>query len=143
MNVERLKLLADTIEKGVVEFPDLGHVVAFNMAMIFISTDKIRVFDRSDILEPEKVTACGCNMGFTILLFSDDKLKRAVAEFSLVSDEQFDFYTEAKLLLDLDAEQAVSLFYGRMSPTITGERVANVIRRLILTEQVDWSAIAY
>jgi hypothetical protein len=138
MDVDKLKHLADTVERGVVEFPELERIVALDMSVDFVSIMSVNsVPDRSDIPNPFKVNACGCGIGFTILLFSPLKVQ--------MTDRMYlrnaDLFTEAALILDLTREQATALFLGRLSRYITGAEFARVIRNFLLTGNVNWMII--
>lgn len=135
MNIDKLKELADTVERGVVVFPKLGMVVAFDMSVEFCNImSVVSVPHRTDVPDPFKVTACGCGIGFAIALFSPLKARLKDRDFLT----QTDLYTEACLILDLTREQSKELFFGRMSKHITGADYARVIRNFLLTEKVDW-----
>ena len=140
MDIDKLKQLADTVERGVVEFPELSRVVVLDMSVEYCNLEQDGSYKlpvRSDIPEPSKVTACACGIGFTIALFSPLKSNLYNKTFT----QRADLFTEATLILDLTREQAIMLFLHRMSRFITGEQFARVIRNLLLTGKVDWMII--
>ncbi len=143
MNIDRLKQLADAVEKGVVEFPNLQQVVAFTMGYTIAQASVLaRIPDRTDIPDPSRLTSCGCIIGITVLLFgTEETVKVALEDSKTYTKETINLAKEAELLLDLTYDQAFKLFYGRLSSDILGKQAARVIRNLILTEKVDWSII--
>ena len=135
MNIQRLKTLANVIEPGIVEFPELGLNVAFSMVETW-TTQPWQVPIRKDIPEPTKVNVCACLAGFTILLFSPLKhqmISRGGIDFSVLN--------EASMELGLSLETGTQLFYGTLDRNITGADAARVVRRLILSECVDWDML--
>jgi hypothetical protein len=134
MDVQRLKTLANVVEQGVVEFPEMGLNVAFNMEVTFSAQTGWYVpITRIDIPDWKKVNACCCLLGFTMILYSPLK-----HDF-LRGNMELSTFHEGMQELQLDRKTGLALFYGTLDRWITGEGAARVVRKLILTEQVDWS----
>lgn len=140
MNIDRLKELADTVEKGVVEFPEFKKLMAFNMWTYYRNVEHIQyatnwlIPERDDIPDRRACNACGCIMGFTILLFSPLRYRLIASPQELAKEA--DLYVECRLLLELNETQSWPLFHGNMDRQTTGETAARIIRRLILTGKV-------
>lgn len=140
MNVERLELLAATVEKGYHVFD--GKKVGFNMATFYTTKPSPYVI-RSN---PEGFDAVACLIGFTILLFGGDKsLLENSDDRGLTESEQdqnsINLDVEAWNLLDINEADSHELFYGCLSRTIDGKTAAKVIRKFLKTGKVDWSSV--
>lgn len=136
MNIQRLKTLANVIEPGVVEFPEMGLNIAFNMECTFETQTSWYVpMFRPDIPDWRKINACACLAGFTILLFSP--LKHKLMSHAI----DFNILSEASMELGLSRQTGIQLFYETLDRNITGADAARVVRRLILSECVDWAVL--
>lgn len=136
MNIERLEKLADTVRSGIWVRPN-GEVIAFKMTA-FYDPHPSEVPFRSDIPDRDIISACCCLVGFTILLFAE---QRFIDETKPGETYGINWDIEAQQLLDLTPEQGNDLFYQCMSDQLTGNDAYRVVRKLLLTEQVDWDMI--
>lgn len=143
MNVERLEILSNTIRKGYHVF-DKEYGLAFCMATLFSKLEGVQetlIRSRPDLLkfkEPLQYTTS--IEGFTISLFSDRTI--LLDYLSGVNDiKSSNLYFEAQTLLDLDQETANNLFFTNLNYLTSGEQMYAVIRSLMITGKLSWSAL--
>lgn len=136
MNIERLEKLADIVRSGIWVQPN-GEVVAFCMTAFYDPHPNSVPF-REDIPDRDIISTCACLVGYAVLLFAD---QRFIDETKPGITYGINWDIEAQQLLDLTPEQGDALFYGIMSEAVTGQDAYRVIRKLLLTEQVDWDMI--
>lgn len=140
MQVEKLKELADTVRKGYHKFGSWN--MALNMQTVFKNneTGHLRYLPVRSDLGPDlsKYNCSGCLVGFT--LFLNNKQGMAL----IYHDEDFSVENctvEASHILGLDHATADLLFFGSVSPSVTGEDAYRVLRAFLITGKVDWFLI--
>lgn len=142
MNVERLKLLADTVRKDYHEFDDIK--IGFNMGTVFSRVDNVklvchtRAHERYKAKGIEGLTHCGCLIGFTLLLF---RQKKRLVVFHDEDYNDTNREIDAAALLDLNLRQAGELFYGTTSGAVSGEDARRVIESFLVTGDVNWAIL--
>lgn len=144
MNVERLETLAKTIQKGYHVFD--GKKVAFSMGTHLQelkhgshSVDPATP-NRPDLPRPMSYDMVACMIGFAALLYVAPadlvKFRTGWGGYNLDNLE-----VEACNILGLDGDVGYNLFYGVVDSNVTGEEAARVIRKLLISGEVDWMMI--
>lgn len=129
MNIERINLLADTIEQH--RIPDLG----FNMSS-FANWAQSANDDRSG-------HSCGttaCIGGHAVALATRESLESLIAADGITKGRHL--HDEARDWLEISDDQAHQLFYsspcGVSFSDVTPQQAVNTLRHLALTGYVDW-----
>jgi hypothetical protein len=148
MNIEKLEQLASTIEKGYHTFD--GEHVAFSMSSVYhdFDADKDVLFysrdemfaSRNDIPDEIKATVkhSACLIGFTMILWGNKDLLLELEKADNGAEAVQNLEIEASSILNIDSQDAHELFYGALGRETTGEQVSRVIRKYIITGEIDW-----
>lgn len=145
MNIAKLEKLADTVRPGIwrIEAPD--RLIAFNMGTCYQHVSHRQYANnplvpvRDDVPNPREVNLCACLIGYTMELWGDQEMMRTTRK----QDPEWvlNWQIEATNILGLDDETAWKLFFDTTSPSRSGEDAYRVIRKLLLTGEVDWGMV--
>lgn len=138
MNVERLSTLASVAREECHEFGSIRLGLSMNTVFSIAKPENwsfnMMTGGRFKEMDP-KPTHFGCLVAYT--LFLNDKKEMLLCYHS--DDFRVEnCVAEAQNILGLDNEKSNALFFGNNSPRINGEDAYRVIRKFLITGDVDW-----